>query len=408
MQFEFGFYSSILLIFFVHMLVYSVLLYTKYRKQQLPSALWLSLFLLLAVLYIMPWMLGFAGWYNTQPYRDILFYVPFQHLFLIGPVIFFYIQSILNPAFRFTKKDYIHFLPGILYMLYCIVMFVYDAYIIKEYYFLKDGQDRDFDTWYQIAGFISMAMYFYVSITYYYRYKKIVSQVLSNATDFAFVWIRNFLIAFLTIIIARLIYTIFAIFVNMNYENTWWYFLSFSIICYYIAIAGYANAIYAKVFFKTNVFLPNNIIYVLPNKFIPELTYASEAYIDVPIEASYDKVDIAEDYSEWTQKITVLLKQDKIFKDAELSLVDMARKTNTNVSLLSKVINKGFGLNFNDLINMHRVDAVKDMLCNQEYKNQTLLSIAYECGFNSKTTFNRAFKKYTHISPQEFIKQNKH
>jgi hypothetical protein len=42
---------------------------------------WLSIFLLLCVLYISPWMLGFAGWYDNQPYRDILFYIPFQQLY---------------------------------------------------------------------------------------------------------------------------------------------------------------------------------------------------------------------------------------------------------------------------------------------------------------------------------------
>ena len=101
MLFDFGLQSSLLLVFFIHGLVYAFLLYRKGRVNETRADQWLGLFLLLCVLYISPWMLGFGGWYDNQPYRDILFYVPFQQLYFIGPVIFFYVQSLLNPSFRF-------------------------------------------------------------------------------------------------------------------------------------------------------------------------------------------------------------------------------------------------------------------------------------------------------------------
>jgi AraC-like DNA-binding protein len=69
------------------------------------------------------------------------------------------------------------------------------------------------------------------------------------------------------------------------------------------------------------------------------------------------------------------------------------------------VINQGFRLNFNDLINQYRIEAVKQKLKAGEQKTQTLLGIAYDCGFNSKATFNRAFKKATGQSPKEWLEQ---
>lgn len=104
MHYDFNFYSSLLLITFSQGIIYGVLLLKKAIQTESKPNYWLSLFVFLCSLYVAPWMLGFAGWYDNQPFRDIMFYIPFQHLFFIGPILFFYIQSLLNPAFKINKK----------------------------------------------------------------------------------------------------------------------------------------------------------------------------------------------------------------------------------------------------------------------------------------------------------------
>ncbi|MEL6821553.1 MAG: AraC family transcriptional regulator, partial [Calditrichota bacterium] len=83
-------------------------------------------------------MLGHAGWYSTQPYRDIMFYIPFQQVLFLGPLIYFYTQSLLDTSFRFRKKDLLHFVPGILYLIYSLIVLVTDKVILGEYYFYAD------------------------------------------------------------------------------------------------------------------------------------------------------------------------------------------------------------------------------------------------------------------------------
>jgi len=83
----------------------------------------------------------------------------------------------------------------------------------------------------------------------------------------------------------------------------------------------------------------------------------------------------------------------------------MAKQLQTNASILSKAINQGFEISFNDFINHYRIEAVNEKLETGEQKTQTLLGIAYECSFNSKATFNRAFKKATGQSPKDWIKE---
>ena len=402
MLFEFNKYSSLLLIFFVHGLVYAILLYRKGVINETRSDKWLSLFLLLCILYIAPWMIGFAGWYDTQPYRDILFYVPFQHLYFIGPVIFFYVQSLLNPSFRFGKKEWLHLLPGIFYLLFSIVMVVTDKLVLKEYYFLANGADPDFDTWYQLTGFFSMLIYFLLSLRYYSLYKKLMVQVISYADVVMFRWIRNFLLAFLLMLLVRLIFYIVGMFIPDTYINSWWYFLAFAIIFYYIAITGYANSIETKIAFQPNLltYRPALLLNYNPLQFTDYIETEEAEVIAISAVANNNETA---DVKEWKEKLLQLMHSAKAYEDPELSLTQVAKQLQSNPSFISRMVNQGFQQNFNDFVNQFRIEAVKEMLNKGEQKKQTLLGIALDCGFNSKATFNRAFKKATGLSPKEWI-----
>ena len=406
MLFEFNRFSSLLLIFFVHGLVYAILLWRKGIVNETRSDKWLSLFLFLCILYIAPWMIGFAGWYDTQPYRDILLYVPFQQLFFIGPVIFFYVQSLLNPSFRFGKNEWWHLLPGILYLLFSIIMVVTDKLVLKKYYFLANGQDPDFDTWYQLTGFASMLFYFFLSLRYYNLYKKLIVQVVSYAELVSFRWVRNFLVAFLIMLFVKIVFFILGEITDMSYWDTWWYFLVFAILFYYIAISGYANSVETKVAFKPHLltYRPTLLLNYSPSLTLTE-SVTEEAEIIAIGPASKDSV-ADEVLTEWKPKLLRLMQEEKIYEDPELTLTQVAKQLQSNPSFISVVVNRGFELNFNDFVNQFRIEAVKEMLKKGEHKKQTLLGIAYECGFNSKATFNRAFKKVTGLTPKEWVQQN--
>jgi AraC-like DNA-binding protein len=106
-------------------------------------------------------------------------------------------------------------------------------------------------------------------------------------------------------------------------------------------------------------------------------------------------------------KIKHLMEVDKAYLDSELNLSDLAKLASMSRAQLSEVINSGFNKNFNDFVNEYRVEAFKTMLKNQKHLQLSLLGIAQECGFNSKATFNRVFKKLTQHSPTEYLNSNK-
>lgn len=400
MLYDFNFYSSLLLITFTQGIIYSILLLKKGIQTENKSNFWLCVFVFLCSLYIAPWMLGFAGWYDNQPYRDFMFYMPFQHLFFIGPIIFFYTQSLLNPSFRFDKKKALHFILGILFLLYNLWIYVYDKIILKDYYFYKDGIDKDFDNWYQITGQITMIIYFILSLRYYNKYKKLIVQITSNADSILFNWIKNYLIAFLIMLLLPYVFEVLTHFFPSanSYKDGWWFYLAFSLVLYYIAVSGYSNVVHSKIGFQMSIFDSKPILLLHSN-----IDNAEE--IKNTIDIDYE--DLVENKSEeielWKTQIETLIQSEKLYQNPELTLTEVAKKLKTNTSIISRAINQGFAMNFNDFINNYRVEAVKTMLLKGEHKKSTLLGIAFDCGFNSKATFNRAFKKNTSISPKEFL-----
>jgi AraC-like DNA-binding protein len=401
MLFQFGFYSSLLLITFSQGIIYTVLLALKGFRTGNKSNYWLSFFIFLCSLYIAPWMLGFAGWYDNQPYRDILFYTPLQHLFFIGPTIYFYTQCLLNANFSFTKKQWLHFIPGITYLIFIILICIYDKLIIQDYYFYADGIDKDFENWYQKLGLASMVFYFVLCLRYYSIYKKVIFQVVSYADRILFKWIQTYLIAFLLMLLLPIIFDGLAYFYPdlKSYTGSWWYFLFFSIVMYYIAIAGYSNSIQATIPFKIAANNTLQIVLLSQTKNKVEEELVIDFDFEIVPKNNFDEIDL------WKSKIQVLIKEHSLYINSELTLADVANKLNTNVAVISKTINQGFKMNFNDFINTYRIEAIKQAFSAGEHKKTTLLGIAFDCGFNSKATFNRAFKKNTGFSPKEYLEK---
>lgn len=383
MFFGFGPKSSILLIFFFHGIVFSFLLFKKGIQSDIKSSKWLSLFVFLCTLYITPFMLGYAGWYSKDAYREILYFIPFQQLFLLGPVLYFYTQSLLNASFKITKRDYIHFVPAFLYLGYSLIVFITDTFILSEFYFYADGRDKDFDLWYQVAGLLSMILYLVLSLRFYGNYKKIAFETVSYADSILFKWLQHFFIAFLVILLLRVLYFI------LNPEwgqfgRKFWYYLCFSILFYYIALSGYSNTVKAMIPIDSPV-----------DEEVPEVSTESVKKKKIAITIP--------DTDAWKQKLLDLMLVEKIYENSSLTVSDVASQLETNTKFISSIVNSGFQMNFNDFINYYRVEAVKEQLKNDAQKTKTLLGIALECGFNSKATFNRAFKKHTALSPKEFL-----
>jgi AraC-like DNA-binding protein len=106
-------------------------------------------------------------------------------------------------------------------------------------------------------------------------------------------------------------------------------------------------------------------------------------------------------------RLTNLMDTERLFLDNELGLPELAKEMAISSHDLSYLLNEGFGVNFFQFINTYRVNEAKQLMLSGKNNHLNILGIAYNAGFNSKTTFNTAFKKETGLSPSQYIQQVK-
>lgn len=331
-------------------------------------------------------MLGYAGWYGDRNTREILFFIPFMQVFLIGPVVYFYLKSLLDNRFKIGKKEFVHFIPSIAYLFYSLVIFVTDKLILEEFYFYADGRDKDLANCYQVTGLLSMAFYLMLSLRVYFAYRKMVFETTSYAESILYRWIRNFIIAFLSLLLLRVLLFI----LNPDwgeFGNQFWYYLCFAMVIFYISLNGYSHIVKQS---------------ILQNYLIAQ-THDEEdetRKVDAPeIQPAANIPNI----EEWKFNLDKVIQEHLLYQNPKLTLAQVAEKMDSTPKMISTIVNSGHGMNFNDYINRFRVDAVKQLIKSGRLESLTLLAIALESGFNSKATFNRAFKKHDGMTPKNYV-----
>jgi AraC-like DNA-binding protein len=103
------------------------------------------------------------------------------------------------------------------------------------------------------------------------------------------------------------------------------------------------------------------------------------------------------------EQISLLMTEQKLYEDPLLTITIVADRLGTHSKKVSQIINLGFGMNFNDYINTYRIESVIQKIDAGEISSQTIMGLAYDAGFNSKSTFNRAFKRLKNMTPKEYV-----
>lgn len=115
---------------------------------------------------------------------------------------------------------------------------------------------------------------------------------------------------------------------------------------------------------------------------------------------------VSDNLHEWILKLNHFMLEAKPYKKADLTISDLAEMLDTKAHILSRIINDHYQKNFRDFVNTYRVEEFIALANTKDYKHYTFLALAQEVGFNSKSTFNLAFKKATNQNPRDFFKSH--
>nr|WP_321237330.1 helix-turn-helix domain-containing protein [uncultured Psychroserpens sp.] len=336
-----------------------IILILNRNKKNYPIAFLVLAFSGILFAYVMYW----TKYSFKVPYFNSF---QFVGLFAIGPLFYKYILNVYNLK---TKASILHFMPCFFWIVLTLLF------------------------WYQYT--FSHRLNLQINISLVSNYKLIIIHLviyllaiiwLVKKHDIADNEVRKIRSKWVKVLIALyllfvLSYISYYVLVNFSFFNSQWdYMISFAMTIGIYTI-GYFVYKEPQIFngeFFSNLFLP------IQNK--------NENFEDSLINEFYNN-------------LIQYIEQEKPFTDNELRLANLADKIGYSTHLLSKVINKKSGKNFNNFINDYRLLEAEKLL-SQDY-NYSIKSIYFDVGFNNKVTFYKAFKEKHNCTPTEFKKRGK-
>jgi len=304
-------------------------------------------------------------------------------IFLFGPLLYMYIRRLLFVKPTHFQLRYYHFIPAIIHFAYAVTIVslqhftqenVYASTFINYLYFLTE-----------LFGILSIWIYI---INANKLFSKTASAVAKEEPQ-QLVSAKKFLKALLFVlgVIASLwgisfisYYAFQHSYLYLNYEIFW---ISIPVLIY---LVGY-YCLQQPEFFR-----------LVPVKKIEKKP---------TIQVQKNKRLTQKETETLTENLVVLMERDKLFLDHDLSLNTLAQQVGTTSNNLSWLLNQTNGRNFYDYVNAYRIKEFIQKVENKELQHTTILGLAMDVGFNSKSTFNKVFKNTFEESPSSYIKRKK-
>lgn len=349
----------------------SVILWSKKDKTAADHvlAIWLCFIGLHLILYY---------WLITQQIYDYphLLGIQIPMPLLHGPLLYIYTCSVTREGF--AGKYFLHFIPPVIAYLALIKFFKLPG-VEKVTVYRNEGAGFElYSNLIIAAAIVSGFSYVFLSFRELWIYRKRISEEFSNTERINLNWLRG------------LIWGILCIWIIIAFHGP--DPLIFGAVVVFILLLGYFGVKHVGIFTYER-----KAADVMEVNALKEVSAAKAKYEGSGLQKeAADKI---------YHDLTLLMNGERLFMNAELSLAQLAEKLETHPNNLSQVINSYESKSFYDYINNLRIQEFKQIAALPENQHYTLLSLAFECGFNSKTSFNRNFKKITGLSPSAYLKE---
>ncbi len=366
---------------FVAVILIIFLLTTK--SQRSLSNLMLSLYFFVSIFDFSSQFLSIFV-YNKHPVLGMLIS---ETVYFLMPLFYLFVKSSVYLDFKITSKTLLHALP----------YFILNILYLPGYYIpILTGQTTDWVSLIFKTNLVSIIyislhtqifIYFFLIYKMLFRYKRILLENYSNTKLDNYKW----LIQFVTVLfISDSLSTIKNIIRFNSDGQLYWISLNIVAVIALVVLVWLLFKALKKPEIFNGIFIDLQLVKNMIND-RPDLKNENE--IDSELQALIDKIQ-------------TYMKDNEPFLDPNLSMYDLARKLAVGTRELSVAINHGLKQHFFDFVNSYRVKKAMHLLRNPEDDKITVLEILYEVGFNSKSSFNTAFKKHTGLTPTEYKKKS--
>lgn len=308
-------------------------------------------------------------------------------LIFIGPLLYFYTRNLISAKTFWTKKDWLHFVPSFVYLAYLIYFFLRSYYlntilqtnlpfpeeqVVLHNYRKLCEWDSKLWIFLNIFGTFNSIVYIYFSTRVVKKFKNWSTKNFATEKRITLNWLKLLFISIITLLVLLAVRDATSVFLGNALKINYLLFFAFAIS---ISVCG---------------FISFNL------KEIPA--------IDL-FETAAPKAKEMMKQKQDSERLIQLIEEKELYLENKLKLTDLAEKLNIPPKKLSHLIKTELNTNFYDLINRYRVEKVKQRLTDPAYSQYKLISIAFDCGFNSKSVFNNTFKKHTGFTPDEYRKK---
>lgn len=312
---------------------------------------------------------------------------------LYGPLLLLLTQSIVVKGFRLRWIHAAYFLPFLVYFLLLSPYYLSGA--AEKIAYLSDPavvNRADFGIYNHLTNYFHIG-FTSASLIIFYHHRKALPDLFSDPGRAGLVWLETFLWGIWCI----MVFSWFC-FISRRYEWPWFSLLypnNFLLAVLMVYWLSYRHLL--SPYRWDQVMKPRDESLT---SFTEELLVNNEA-----APAKYQKAAIpVKEMEEIKGRLLQWMEQQKPYLEPALTIDDLSAQLNVKRHHLSQVINQEFSRNFFEFINGYRIAAFKEMSVKPENQHMSIMGLAYDCGFNSKATFNQVFKKQEGITPSVFLR----
>lgn len=313
-------------------------------------------------------------WFSRNQLMQLLdAVVPMVIVMPLGPLLYFYTKTLLQPEYTLTRKDKRHFLSVIIDLVPYVTAIVFIAIALTRLVNLKSydvGLFIDtYNVYADIPRWASLTVYVILSILYISKYQhrdnagqktKQLNWLKRCTTVFAafqLIWLL-YLIPYVTPAYGQRL---------LNWVNWYPIYVPMSFLIYWLGINGYL----------VTQFQVKKLSQPLPDDVFIQTIQVLQAAMD----------------------------QDKLYLDPELSLDILSRHTGIAPKTISAALNRNLDKTLSEFVNEYRIAEFKTRFAHAKNAHLTIAGIAAECGFSSQATFQRTFRQFTGVSPSAYKAQ---